>query len=141
MFHSIRLFKDQPLGSGSYGVVCRAECDCLPCTAKIIHQALFQIEDPSCFVLPQRFERECLGNSNYHSTNPGPPNRIISYDGDRIIQEVIPEVERRESHIHPISSTHPLFSLITSCLCSKRKDRPTAQTLYQRPTGLKHEPR
>ena len=287
VFHSVRLFKDQPLGSGSYGAVCRAECDCLPCAAKILHQALFQIEDPGCFAMLQRFEREChlfsvakhpnivqhlgmyrdpdsnlpvllmelcdesltrflersMGPLPYHveinichdvalalcylhansllhrdltgnnvlmiagarakvtdfgmskladinprltpltSTlcpgnqqymppealqapphydakldcfswgvlgvqvmtrqfpDPGPPNRTISYDGDRVIQEVIPEVERRESHIRLISPSHPLLRLVTSCLSFKRKDRPAAHDLCGRLTGLKQEPR
>ena len=287
VFHSVRLFKDQPLGSGSYGTVCRAECDCLPCAAKILHQALFQIEDPGCFAMLQRFECECrlfsvakhpnivqhlgtyhdpdsnlpvllmelcdesltrflersMGPLPYHveinichdvalalcylhansllhrdltgnnvlmiagarakvtdfgmskladinprltpltSTlcpgnqqymppealqapphydakldcfswgvlgvqvmtrqfpDPGPPNRTISYDGDRVIQEVIPEVERRESHICLISPSHPLLRHVTSCLSFKRKDRPAAHDLCGRLARLKREPR
>ena len=38
---TIRLFKDDVLGVGSYGKVCRAERDHLPCAAKIIHETLF----------------------------------------------------------------------------------------------------
>ena len=38
---TIRLFKDDVLGVGSYGKVCRAERDHLLCAAKIIHETLF----------------------------------------------------------------------------------------------------
>ena len=65
-FKEIRLFKDQTLGIGSYGKVCRAKCDDLECAAKILHQTLY---DPTAYehVLPQRghrlpverFEKEC----------------------------------------------------------------------------------
>ena len=65
-FKSVQLFKDQSLGIGSYGAVCRAKCDDLLCAAKIIHPTLF---DPTAVhrIAPQRehrlpirrFEQEC----------------------------------------------------------------------------------
>ena len=65
-FKSIILFKDQNLGIGSYGKVCRAKCDDLLCAAKLIHETLF---DPTAqqLIAPQRehrlpmrrFEQEC----------------------------------------------------------------------------------
>ena len=65
-FKSIQLFKEETLGIGSYGKVCRAKCDSLPCAAKIIHETLF---DPTAeqqmprgheHRLPiKRFEQEC----------------------------------------------------------------------------------
>ena len=39
-FKTIVLFKDQPLGIGSYGAVCKAKCDDLICAAKILHPTL-----------------------------------------------------------------------------------------------------
>ena len=36
-FKSVQLLKDQHLGIGSYGAVCKAKCDDLICAAKIIH--------------------------------------------------------------------------------------------------------
>ena len=39
-FKSIEFFKDQTLGIGSYGKVCKAKCDNLLCAAKIIHETL-----------------------------------------------------------------------------------------------------
>ena len=55
-FKSIQLFKDQTLGIGSYGKVCKAECDGLLCAAKLIHETLF---DPIAQhqVAPQREHR------------------------------------------------------------------------------------
>ena len=65
-FKSVQLFRDQILGIGSYGKVCKAECDGLLCAAKVIHETLF---DPTAqqLVAPQkehslpmrRFEQEC----------------------------------------------------------------------------------
>ena len=65
-FKSVHLFKDQTLGIGSYGKVCKAKCDDLICAAKVIHETLF---DPASSLmvglekkhrLPiKRFEREC----------------------------------------------------------------------------------
>ena len=65
-FKAVQLFKDQTLGIGSYGKVCRAKCDDLLCAAKLIHETLF---DPTAqqLITPQRehrlpmrrFEQEC----------------------------------------------------------------------------------
>ena len=65
-FKSVQLLKDQSLGIGSYGAVCKAKCDDLLCAAKIIHPTLF---DPTALqqIAPQRehrlpirrFEQEC----------------------------------------------------------------------------------
>ena len=65
-FRSIQLFKDEVLGIGSYGKVCKAECDGLLCAAKVIHETLF---DPTALQLiashrehrlpMRRFEQEC----------------------------------------------------------------------------------
>ena len=65
-FKSVQLFKDQPLGIGSYGAVCKAKCDDLVCAAKIIHPTLYdpmaqlQISLQREHRLPmRRFEQEC----------------------------------------------------------------------------------
>ena len=81
-FRSIRLFKDQVLGIGSYGKVCKAECDGLLCAAKIIHETL---SDPTAkqLIAPhrehrlpmRRFEQECEFLSTIRHPN------IIQYLG------------------------------------------------------------
>ena len=65
-FKSVQLFKEETLGIGSYGKVCRAKCDNLPCAAKIIHETLFdptvaqQMPRDHEHRLPiRRFEQEC----------------------------------------------------------------------------------
>ena len=65
-FKSVQLLKDQFLGIGSYGAVCKAKCDDLLCAAKIIHPTLFdltalhQIAPQREHRLPiKRFEQEC----------------------------------------------------------------------------------
>ncbi len=65
-FKAIQLFKHQILGIGSYGKVCKAECDGLVCAAKLMHETLF---DPTVIAEPglqrehrlpmRRFEQEC----------------------------------------------------------------------------------
>ena len=53
-FTNIELLKEQTLGIGSYGKVCRARCDHLLCAAKIIHETLF---DPTAMQqMPQGHE-------------------------------------------------------------------------------------
>ena len=65
-FKTIVLLKDQTLGVGSYGSVCKAKCDDLLCAAKIIHPTLFdptalhQIAPHEQHRLPiRRFQLEC----------------------------------------------------------------------------------
>jgi serine/threonine-protein kinase TNNI3K len=55
-FKSIILLKDQNLGIGAYGAVCKVKCDDLLCAAKIIHPTLY---DPTAQyqVTPQREHR------------------------------------------------------------------------------------
>ena len=65
-FREIELLKEETLGVGSYGSVCKARCDHLLCAAKIIHptlvpqNALEQISPQREHRLPiRRFEMEC----------------------------------------------------------------------------------
>ena len=65
-FREIELLKQETLGVGSYGSVCKARCDHLLCAAKIIHptlvppNALQQISPQREHRLPiRRFEMEC----------------------------------------------------------------------------------
>ena len=65
-FKRVQLLKDLILGIGSYGKVCKVQCDDLLCAAKLIHETLF---DPTAqqLIAPQRehrlpmrrFEQEC----------------------------------------------------------------------------------
>ena len=56
-FESIELFKDQIIGIGAFGAVCHAQCDDLPCAAKILDSTIFSIAGP--YKNAQRFEQEC----------------------------------------------------------------------------------
>ena len=62
-FKTIILFKDQYLGIGSFGAVCKAKCDDLLCAAKIIHSTLSNVTAPHQTAphrLPiRRFQLEC----------------------------------------------------------------------------------
>ena len=55
-FKTVILSKNETLGIGSYGKVCRAKCDNLLCAAKLIHKTLF---DPTAqqLIAPKREHR------------------------------------------------------------------------------------
>ena len=67
---TVRLFRDEVLGVGSYGKVCRAERDHLPCAAKIIHETLFDPTATVTAVLRQRAARRSL---EHHRVGPETP--------------------------------------------------------------------
>ena len=59
-FHDVELLKEQPLGRGSYGAVCKAKCDELLCAAKIIHPTLFMMDETGAKNIPlEKFHQEC----------------------------------------------------------------------------------
>ena len=58
-FRNIELYKEDTLGTGSYGGVCKAKCDGLPCAAKIMHPTLFDLRDPGTVSYLRKFEEEC----------------------------------------------------------------------------------
>ena len=75
-FKKVQLFKSEPLGTGSYGAVCKAKCDQLICAAKLLHPVLFSQASSKGQLQPEeRFEQEChfLGLINH-------PN-IVQYLG------------------------------------------------------------
>ena len=81
-FQTVQLFKAQSLGIGSYGAVCKARCDDLPCAAKLLHPILFdptvraQASRQTEHRLPiSRFEQECQFLSSIKHPN------IVQYLG------------------------------------------------------------
>ena len=58
-YRKVKLLKTEELGIGSYGAVCKAMCDDLPCAAKILHRTLFQFTPPGTTSIMQKFEQEC----------------------------------------------------------------------------------
>ena len=58
-YQRVELFKTEELGVGSYGAVCKAMCDDLPCAAKILHRTLFQFTAPGTTSVMRKFEQEC----------------------------------------------------------------------------------
>ena len=59
VYRNIELYKEYTLGTGSYGGVCKAKCDGLPCAAKIMHPTLFDLRDPGTVSYLCKFEEEC----------------------------------------------------------------------------------
>ena len=58
-FQKVQLFKTKSLGIGSYGSVCKAMCDELPCAAKLLHPTIVDPHDPGAQRIVQRFKEEC----------------------------------------------------------------------------------
>ncbi len=62
-FTVVELFKNDTLGTGSYGAVCKAKCDQLLCAAKLLYPVLFQMQTPDQGKEHRRpfrrFEEEC----------------------------------------------------------------------------------
>lgn len=57
-YGEVKIYQDI-LGTGAYGKVFRAKCGQLPCAAKLLHDTLFQDNDPGEQVLKDKFEWEC----------------------------------------------------------------------------------
>ena len=58
-FGSVEIYDKEVLGIGSYGKVCKAKCGQLPCAAKLLHDTLFQDNDPGTRNLVTKFLQEC----------------------------------------------------------------------------------
>ena len=56
---NVRLFRNETLGSGSYGVVCKAMWGQRLCAAKLLHLIFFQSNDPGIVTTKTKFEQEC----------------------------------------------------------------------------------
>ena len=69
-YQDIRLFREEQLGTGSYGMVCKATVGDLTCAAKILHMTFFQLNDLSPGTpsrMMTQFHQECeLMNSIRH---------------------------------------------------------------------------
>ena len=72
---SLRLLKTDELGSGSYGVVCKAMWGQRLCAAKLLHPIFFQSNDPGIVTTRRRFEQEC------HFLNDMKHPHIVEYLG------------------------------------------------------------
>ena len=58
-YGSVQIYDKEVLGIGSYGKVCKAKCGQLPCAAKLLHDTLFQDNDPGTRNLVTKFLHEC----------------------------------------------------------------------------------
>ena len=74
--------------------------------------------------------------------DPGPRTKKVRdpHDPKRRLQEVVPETDRRKSHIDLINPTHPLLPIATECLSYNEEDRPSAQELCHHLAALKEAP-
>ena len=58
-YRQLEIYKNQPLGRGSYGAVYKAKCDQLPCAAKILHDELINPQNSGVSRILRQFEQEC----------------------------------------------------------------------------------
>lgn len=58
-FSNIEIYKKEQLGTGSFGVVCKARCDKLLCAAKLLHNIFILSSDPDVAIIRNKFEEEC----------------------------------------------------------------------------------
>ena len=58
-YGSVQIYDKEVLGIGSYGKVCKAKCGQLPCAAKLLHDTLFQDNDPGTRNVVTKFLQEC----------------------------------------------------------------------------------
>ena len=71
-YRKVQILRDQPLGNGAYGMVCRALCDELPCAAKVLHPVLVSERNTL------KFRQECQLLSSVKHPN------IIQYLGTHL---------------------------------------------------------
>ena len=122
-FKSVQLFKDQTLGIGSYGAVCKAKCDDLLCAAKILHPTLFdpaaqlQVSPKQEHRLPiKRFEQECEFLSTIRHPN------IVQYlcmyqDSDTGLPVLLMELMDKSLTHFLESSSQPIAYHIQANIC------------------------
>ena len=55
------------------------------------------------------------------------------------VQVLVPEIERRKSHIDQINPAHPFLPIVTDCLSYNEEDRPCARELCHRLGRLKED--
>ena len=72
---NIQILRNDTLGSGSYGVVCKAMWGQRLCAAKLLHPIFFQSNDPGIVTTRRRFEQEC------HFLNDMKHPHIVEYLG------------------------------------------------------------
>ena len=67
----IKICVGKTLGTGAYGKVYRAMYGQLPCAAKLLHETMFQYDDPGIDKFAKRFEQECqLSSTQILSNKP-----------------------------------------------------------------------
>ena len=58
-YGATEIFNKETLGVGSYGKVCKAKCGQLPCAAKLLHDTMFEDNDPGIGKFVEQFAQEC----------------------------------------------------------------------------------
>ena len=74
--------------------------------------------------------------------DPGPSMNRVRNDRSRTgwINVAVPERERRENHLCLVTATHPMYPLIVDCLKDTDTQRPSAQQICHRLSGLRDTP-
>lgn len=80
-FRKLHVDKSQPLGRGSFGAVYKANCDQLPCAAKVLHNHMLITQKSQVDRIVEQFTRECEFLSNIRHPH------IVQYLGMKQIPE------------------------------------------------------
>lgn len=111
----VEIYYDKPLGVGSYGKVWMAKCGQLPCAAKLLHDTLFQDDNPGgTHNLAMRFQQECQFLSTISHPN------VVQYLGtvqDRGRCALLMELMDESLTKFLERSTHPLAYGIQIGIC------------------------
>ena len=106
-FKSVVIFTDQSLGIGSYGMVCKALCDNLPCAAKLLHPIIISERNVKLF------RKECQMLSRMKHPN------IIRYLGthQKGTQVLLMELMEQNltSFLERSSTSLPLHTEVNLC--------------------------
>ena len=120
---NVELFKNETLGTGSYGAVCKAKCDELICAAKLLYPVLFEMQPQASEPGKEhrqpfrRFELECRFLS--HINHPNIVQYLGTYrDPDTNAPVLLMEL-MDESLTHFLeSSSGPILYHVQVNLCS-----------------------
>ena len=74
--------------------------------------------------------------------DPGPSMNRVRDDRSRTgwVNVPVPETQRRENHLRLVTATHPMYPLIVDCLKDTDTQRPSAQQICHRLSGLRDTP-
>ena len=118
------------------------------CPGTLVYMPPETIKDQAVYSYSSKMDCFCFGVLEIQIMtrqfpDPGPTMQMVEdprYPAGRLLL-IIPDSERRKSHIDLIDPTHALLPTALSCLSYSEEDRPSAQDLCQQLATFKETPR